>query len=509
MTSETRRSITAEQQRPPLWRNGTFLKWAAQVAVLVGVLLAGWILISTALANLQAQGLQFDWEFLRRPVGFGIPEGFATQPSSGLEALLVGVVNSLRVISLGLVLALVLGVVVGISRLSKNWLVSRTANLYVETIRNVPLLLQILFWNVIYIGFAPLTVDSGPIPGWFYMSSRGVSMASFFGTDTVWQWLVFVAVGLVVGGVVYRLRFRRFEETGHETRPVLSSFVAFVVVAALGWFLHPIAGALGWAFSAAAAVVELVPALAWAFAAAAGVATLTLLWVRRFFASFRSPAGMAKLTDDDWFRVVFAGVVGFGGVVFLVLVPGFVGAIEGVVVGLLEWIADRFEFLRAGAPLEFRRPEIVVAGRFPQYGPTGLSFTTAFLAILTGLVVYTASFIAEIVRAGIQAVPNGQTEAAEAVGLKRGQILRLVVLPQAFRIVLPPLGNQFLNLTKNSSLAIAVGYPDIVQVGQTLFNQTGRTVQVILIWMAFYLTLSLLISANVNRLNRKLKLVER
>ncbi len=129
--------------------------------------------------------------------------------------------------------------------------------------------------------------------------------------------------------------------------------------------------------------------------------------------------------------------------------------------------------------------------------------------MLVGLVVYTGSFIAEIVRAGIMAVPRGQNEAAQAVGLKRSQVLRLVVMPQAFRVILPPLGNQFLNLSKNSSLAIAVGYADIVQVGQTLFNQTGRTIQVILIWMAFYLTLSLSISAVVNNINNRLKLVER
>ncbi|MEX1281160.1 MAG: ABC transporter permease subunit [Acidimicrobiia bacterium] len=508
MTAETGR-ITADQERPPLWRNGTFLKWAAQLTVLATLLVAGWIVIGQALANLEAQGLTFDWEFLSRPVGFGIAEGFETQPSSALEALLVGAVNTLRVVSVGLVLALVVGVVIGVARLSSNWLVSRSAQLYVEIIRNIPLLLQIIFWNVVFTAFPPLDPETaGPIEGWLLMSSKGISMAGIFGTETVWQWLVFAIVGLVAARMVYTRRFARFEETGQETHPVLWALGAFVVIATIGWFAHPIAGGIGWVFGAVASVVALVPAFGWSLVLAGLVLLAATLWIRRFLASFRTPAGMAKLTDDDWFRVVFAGVIGVAVAAFLVLTPQVVAAAQGVVVGLFEWLDGRFEFLRSGAPLRFGQPAIV-GDRFPQYADTGLTFTVAFTSVLVGLVVYTGAFIAEIVRAGILSVPKGQTEAAQAVGLNRAQILRLVVLPQAFRVILPPLGNQFLNLTKNSSLAIAVGYADIVQVGQTVFNQTGKTIQVILIWMAFYLTLSLSISAVVNKVNRRLKLVER
>lgn len=507
MTDNTA-SITADQERPPLWRNGTFLKWAAQIVVLVTLVVAGWIVIRTSLANLEAQGISFDWDFLTSPVGFSIGEGFTTQPSTGLEALLVGAVNSLRVIITGLILALILGVIMGIARLSSNWLVNRTAQVYVETIRNIPLLLQIIFWNVIFISFAPLAADSGPFPDWFIVSAKGVSMASLFGTETVWQWLVFVAIGAVLGRVVYKRRFDRFEETGHETRPILFGTLTVIAVSLVGWFAHPIAGALGWVFGAIASVIDFIPPIGWSILIAVAAVAAAGFWIRRFRNSFKTPAGMAKLTDDDWFRIVFAALVGLVIAAFVLLAPQVVEFFQGVIVGLFEWIDGRFEWLRSGAPVEFRRPE-VVGDRFLQYGESGLTFSVPFLAILVGLVIYTGAFIAEIVRAGILAVPKGQTEAASAVGLSRSQTLRLIVLPQAFRVILPPLGNQFLNLSKNSSLAIAVGYADIVQVGQTLFNQTGRTVQVILIWMGFYLTLSLLISAIVNNINGRLKLVER
>lgn len=508
MTSDTGR-ITADQQRPPLWRNGTFLKWAAQIVVLATLVVAGWIVIDQSLENLAAQGLSFDWEFLSDPVGFGIAEGFETQPSSGLEALLVGAVNTLRVVGVGLILALVLGVVMGIARLSSNWLVNRTAQLYVETIRNIPLLLQIIFWNVVFTAFPPLAAETaGPLENWFIVSSKGISMAFVFGTETVWQWLVFVALGLWAGGLVHQRRFARFEETGHETHPVLWGLATLLAIAAIGWFAHPIAGAIGWVFGVIASVIEFIPPIGWSVILAALAVVAAGLWIRRFLGSFRTPAGMARLTDDDWFRVVFAGVIAVAVAAFFLFVPSVVEFGQGVMVGLFEWLDGRFEFLRSGAPLRFGQPG-VVGDRFPQYADTGLTFTVAFTAVLVGLVVYTGAFIAEIVRAGILAVPKGQTEAAQAVGLSRSQNLRLVVLPQAFRVILPPLGNQFLNLTKNSSLAIAVGYADIVQVGQTVFNQTGKTVQVILIWMGFYLTLSLLISAVVNNVNNRLKLVER
>jgi general L-amino acid transport system permease protein len=155
------------------------------------------------------------------------------------------------------------------------------------------------------------------------------------------------------------------------------------------------------------------------------------------------------------------------------------------------------------------RPDIVKPGKFANYGINGLTMTVGFAAVFFGVVFYTSAFIGEIVRGGILAVPKGQTEAASAVGLHRSQSLRHIILPQAIRVILPPLGNQYLNLTKNTSLAIAVGYSDIVQVGQTVYNQTGKTLPVVAIWMLFYLATSLTISVVVNYYNVRMKLVER
>jgi general L-amino acid transport system permease protein len=176
---------------------------------------------------------------------------------------------------------------------------------------------------------------------------------------------------------------------------------------------------------------------------------------------------------------------------------------------VLRFLDQKFDFLRTGSPLRFDRPEIVKPGNFASIGDQGMTLTPAFFGLWVGVTAYTAAFIAEIVRGGILAVPKGQNEAGLALGLKRGQLLRMIVLPQAFRIILPPIGNQYLNLAKNTSLGIAIAYAEVVQVGQTLLNQTGQAIQVSLLWMAFYLTVSLSLSAVVNWYNRKLALVER
>ena len=176
---------------------------------------------------------------------------------------------------------------------------------------------------------------------------------------------------------------------------------------------------------------------------------------------------------------------------------------------LFEVLGDKFGDGRTGQPIDAMRPEVEQVGNFPNYSPAGLNLTQGLAAVYFGVVLYTSAFIAEIVRGGILAVPKGQTEAAQAVGLRRPTMLRRVILPQAFRVILPPLGNQYLNLTKNTSLAIAVGYSELVQVGQTVYNQTGKTLEVVSIWMLFYLACSLTISSVVNFFNVRLKIVER
>ena len=180
------------------------------------------------------------------------------------------------------------------------------------------------------------------------------------------------------------------------------------------------------------------------------------------------------------------------------------------IANFFAWFGSQFTGT-AGNPLDPQLAAVEVRGTggFVQYGTTGMVITPPFFAMWVGVTLYTAAFIAEIVRGGILAVSKGQTEAAMAVGLKRSQYLRLIILPQAFRIILPPLGNQYLNLFKNTSLGLAVAYADIVAVGNTLVNQTGQSLPIVIVWMAFFLTGSLIISAIVNYYNRKLKLVER
>ena len=180
---------------------------------------------------------------------------------------------------------------------------------------------------------------------------------------------------------------------------------------------------------------------------------------------------------------------------------------------LFNLLSDKFGEGRGSftddKPFGFNQPDIEQTGNFPNPGPSGWNMSTGFAAVFFGVWFYTAAFIAEIVRGGILAVEKGQTEAADALGLKTGTKLRRIILPQAFRIILPPLGNQYLNLTKNTSLAIAVGMSDMVQVSQTIANQTGRTIPVLVIMMLFYLACSLTLSVIVNFFNVRLKIVER
>jgi ABC-type amino acid transport system permease subunit len=232
-------------------------------------------------------------------------------------------------------------------------------------------------------------------------------------------------------------------------------------------------------------------------------------WIKRFLDSRRTPAGLAKLTDDDYFRMIFAAVGALVGIVVIyVLWPGLSSWIINSGADFWHWLGAKFGGGRGTRPLDAMKPSLS-EGRFVNYAPTGLTMTAFFASLFFGLVFYTSSFIAEIVRGGILAVPKGQSEAAAALGLSRMQSLRKVVLPQAFRVIMPPLGNQYLNITKNTSLGIAVGFSEIVQVGQTVYNKNNQTLAVFSIYMVFFLACSLTISLIVNFINHKLAIVER
>ena len=390
----------AGRARPkaPLLYNPKVRGIAYQVVLCAVIVFLAWSAIQNAAENLARAKIATGFGFWENTAGFDISQtliDYSTTSTYG-RAFWVGLLNTLLVAGLGIVLATMLGFVIGIARLSKNWLVGRMAGLYVETIRNIPLLLQLLFWYNAVLKALPATRDSLAIPGGGFLNNRGLFLPQpVFQPGSGWA---LIALGLgIAGAIVYRSwATRRQMRTGQQA-PVL--------------------------------------------------------WVTL----------------------------------------GLVIALPVAVLALL------------GFPITFSYPE---AGRFNIRG--GMEMLPEFMALLFGLVIYTAAFIAEVVRAGILAVARGQTEAAYSLGLRPGQTLRLVVIPQAMRVIIPPLTSQYLNLTKNSTLAVAIGYPDLVQIfAGTVLNQTGQAVEVIVITMAVYLTLSLVTSGLMNLYNRRMALVER
>lgn len=507
------------QQRVPLWRNITFLKWAAQIVFLAGVLALFWILGREAASNLKDNGISVSFDFLADPPGIALGEGIDVRPATGARALYVGIVNMLRVTVAGIFAATILGIIVGVSRLSKNWIVNKVASAYIETVRNIPLLVQIIAWGVIITTIpGNLALDSGPFgcavaesgcEGWLIVSNKGVSFAWVFPSDGFWQWFAVLLIGVAVSIWVYRRRFRLKEERGDETYALTWGTLTVVAFAIVGWFIHPLMGFLGVLWGALSDMFGALPNWSMQSVLALLAVAASGLWIKRFLDQRRTPAGLAKLTDDDIFRLGSAAVAGLIGVFIFFSYTGISDWILNSLRDFFSVAESKFEFGRSGAPLAFSRPSVVQPGNFPNFGTTGLTMSKLFFPVFVGVTIYTAAFIAEVVRGGILAISKGQTEAGLALGLHRTQLLRFIILPQAFRIILPPMGNQYLNLAKNTSLGIAVAYPEVVAVGQTLYNQTGATIPVVLLWMLFYVSVSLTISAVVNWYNRRMRIVER
>ena len=507
-----------QHQRVPLYRNVTFLKWAAQIIFLFGLIALFWILYTQAARNLEAKSIDVSFDFLAEPPGIAIAEGVDTRPDTGGRALFVGIVNMLRITVAGIFAATILGVVLGVARLSSNWIVNKLATVYIEIIRNVPLLVQIVFWAAIVVALPDLSFETGPFgctqgvdgcEGWLFISNKGVSFAWFFPSDGFWQWFTVLIIGVVVAVWVFRRRIRLKEERGDETYALSWATGTFLLFAVVGWFVHPIMGFLGPIWGAISDVLDGLPTWMVQVVLAALAVFAAGWWIKRFLDDRRTPAGLAKLTDDDIFRI---GSVAFAGVLGVVVFFLFSGISEWILESgrdLFAVMDDKFEFLESGDPLRLGKPSLAKPGNFANYGLTGMTVSKLFFPVFVGVTLYTAAFIAEVVRGGILAISKGQSEAGLALGLRRSQLLRFIILPQAFRIILPPMGNQYLNLAKNTSLGIAVAYPEVVAVGQTIYNQTGATIPVVILWMLFYVSMSLLISAIVNWYNRRIQLVER
>lgn len=378
------------------WNDPAFRAIVYQIAVLGIVAYVAWYLVTNTMHNLSVRNITTGFDFLDREAGFAIGESsIAYSPADTYKrAILVGIVNTLQVSALGIVLSTLLGTIIGVARLSMNWLVGRLATVYVEVIRNVPLLIQLFFWYVLITENLPGPRQAlRPVEGVF-LSNRGLKFPALQGDSLSW-----ILYGLLLAALctfVFYYRSRRHQEKTGKTFPVFR-------------------------------------------------AGLFMLLVFPFIAYFLGGASLAL--DYPVLR-------GFN----------FTG---------------------------------------------GLSISPELSALLAGLVIYTSAFVAEIVRSGIQSIGSGQWEAASSIGLGKARVLRLVILPQALRVMIPPLTSTYLNLTKNSSLAVAIGYPDIVSVVNTTLNQTGQAIEGVLIIMAAYLTVSLSISVFMNWYNRHIALVER
>lgn len=366
------------------------------VLIVLLVALIAMIITNTA-ANLGRQNIASGFGFWNRTAGFDISQTLIEYSNTSTygQAFLAGLWNTVLIAVIGIVLATLLGFVLGIARLSSNWLIAQLATIYVEVARNVPLLLQLFVWYFAVLKNLPLPRQSYGVGGATFLNVRGLYLPRPI-EEQGFVWVTAAILAGIAGALVVRVWARRRQELTGQQFPV-------------GWT------ALGL-------------------------------------------------------------IMGLPLIVFLVL----------------------------GAPMHLEYPKLQ---GFNFEG--GVVVQPEFVALLLGLVFYTAAFIAEIVRAGIQGVSGGQKEAARALGLGTGQVLRLVVIPQAMRIIIPPLTSQYLNLTKNSSLAVAIAYPDLVNVAGTVLNQTGQAVEVISLIMAVYLTLSLVTSAFMNWFNSRMKLVER
>ena len=370
-----------------------------QIALVAVVAFLIWSAASNAIENLRAQKIASGFGFWNNAAGFDINQkliAFSSSAGTYGQAFLVGLLNTLLVASIGIVLATFLGFFVGVARLSSNWVVAKLAMIYVEVIRNIPLLLQLFFWYNAVLKPLPEPRNSIALPGAIFLNNRGIILP--------------------------------YPQFGEGFGIVVAAFL-IGIVAAVVWFT----------------------------------------WSRR-----------QQAKTGKQYR---------NGLICTALILG------------LPLLA----FLALGRPLSFDLPQ---QGRFNLTG--GLQIFPEFVALLIGLVTYTAGFIAEVVRAGILAVSRGQSEAAHALGLRPGPTLKLVVIPQAMRVIIPPLTSNYLNLTKNSSLAVAIGYPDLVQVFMgTVLNQTGQAVEMVSITMAVYLTISLVTSFIMNIYNKRMALVER
>jgi general L-amino acid transport system permease protein len=382
----------------PFWRDERILKILGQIAFVLLVLFVGSLIYQNMRAGLARQGITLSYSFLNGVSGFDLAESVFPydRNSTYRQAFIAGLFNTLQVGIVGIIFSTILGVILGVARLSTNFIINRMAAFYLELIRNLSLLVFLIFWYLGVFLKLPRVREAVIWPGDIIWTNRGVGIPWGLPTASFSTFRLILIVGLILAVIVFFVLRAYSQRTGRAPLTVLWTILTFIIVGLIGWFILP-----------------------------EKPLTLDLPFVK--------------------------GLNMSGGKVL--------------------------------------SPE--------------------FMALTSGLVLYTAAFIGEVVRAGIQSVSKGQVEASRALGLNGFQTLRLIIFPQALRVIIPPLTSQYLNLVKNSSLAIAVGYPDVFYVSNTIQNQTGRSVEMIALVMATYLILSLLTSFLMNWYNQRIKLVER
>ncbi|WP_459200439.1 amino acid ABC transporter permease [Pseudomonas tremae] len=372
--------------------------WLFQIITVVAVISLGWFIFDNTQTNLQHRGITSGFGFLENSAGFGIAQHLIdyTESDTYARVFVIGLLNTLLVSVIGIVLATLLGFIIGVARLSPNWMISKLATVYVEVFRNIPPLLQILFWYTAVFLTLPGPRQAHGYLDMFFVSSRGLNMPRALPAEGAWAFLISLLVAVIAIVMMVRWANKRFEATGQP-------FHKF--------------------------------------------------WV---------------------------------GLALLLVIPSL-------------------SMLIFGSPVHWELPQL-----------KGFNFTGGWvlipelISLTLALTIYTAAFIAEIVRSGIKSVSHGQTEAARSLGLRPGPTLRKVIIPQALRVIIPPLTSQFLNLAKNSSLAAAIGYPEMVSLfAGTVLNQTGQAIEVIAITMSVYLAISISISMLMNWYNKRIALIER
>ncbi|GLQ30541.1 amino acid ABC transporter permease [Litoribrevibacter albus] len=381
-----------------IWNDPVFRGRVFQGVVLTALIAFFAFIVNNTLHNLEVRGISTGFAFLDQEAGFGIIQSLIEYNETHTygRTFIVGILNTLLVSVLGIILATLLGFLIGIGRLSTNWLISRLAAIYIETFRNIPLLLQIFFWYFAVLGVMPHPKQSISWGEAIFLNVRGLYIPDPQFSDGIGFVIASIFITLIGIWFLKRWAHKRQEDTGQQ------------------------------------------------------------------------------------FHTFYASIA------LLIAIPGIT-------------------YLISGTTLTWDIPEL---RGFNFKG--GTTILPEFTALLVALTIYTAAFIAENVRSGLQSVPKGQLEASRALGLKNSQMLRLVVIPQAMRVIIPPLTSQYLNLTKNSSLATAIGYPDLVSIfAGTTLNQSGQAIEIIFMVMAVYLTISLVISLIMNIYNKRMALVER